>query len=158
MSEVTDPAVALPRALHAPHFEQYFGAWACQESFFRAAFDRVARMDLRVHVEQQRSRASDDGAAAVKPDGAKAEGEDEPMAPRPTNYPVTESGIAVLQLSGVLMKHVGSLEEGTSTVQFRRKLRAAMSNPAISGILIIIDSPGGAVAGTFELAEDSAWR
>ncbi|MBA3776944.1 MAG: hypothetical protein H0X11_10965, partial [Betaproteobacteria bacterium] len=117
MTDMTqhDGASDLPRELHAAHFEQYFGAWACQESFFRSAFDRVGRMDLRVHVERQRD--------------VRADGGSEPSTPPPANYPVTESGVAVLQLSGVLMKHVGSLEEGTSTVMFRRKLRAATNNP-----------------------------
>ena len=56
-----------------------------------------------------------------RPGGGYTEGEREPRAPRAApNYPVTGSGITALSLSGALMKRVGSLEEGTSTVLFRR--------------------------------------
>jgi protease-4 len=139
----------IPGDLDAPHMEQYFGPWAMKEDVFRAAFDRVSRMDLRLHVERvkatQEAEASDDD-----PDRGGA-----PSTPA-MSYPVTQSGIAVLQLTGTLMKHVGSLEAGTSTVLFRRQLRAAMNNPAIAGIMVLIDSPGGSVAGTYELAADIA--
>lgn len=45
---------------------------------------------------------------------------------------------------------------GTSTILTRRALRQALADDSISNILLAIDSPGGMVAGTMELADDVA--
>lgn len=60
--------------------------------------------------------------------------------------------IARIDLSGTLMKSASSFG-GTSTVQTRRDINAAASDPNVSGILLAIDSPGGTVAGTAELGD-----
>lgn len=66
---------------------------------------------------------------------------------------VTSDGIAVIQLVGPLTKGF-SFFSGTSTVEIRSKLRAALINPDVKAILLHIDSPGGTVAGTADLADD----
>ena len=38
----SDSSHPVPAALRAPHYEPYFGAWAYEEAFFRAAVGRVA--------------------------------------------------------------------------------------------------------------------
>ncbi len=61
--------------------------------------------------------------------------------------------IALVKLTGLLMKGSSSMG-GTSTVQARREIRAAAADPGVAGILLAIESPGGTVAGTAELARD----
>lgn len=73
--------------------------------------------------------------------------EDQPL------YTVDNSGLAVLEISGQMQKGRAKFG-GTSTVELRRALRAAARDQAIEGILLVIDSPGGTVSGTDELATD----
>jgi signal peptide peptidase SppA len=63
--------------------------------------------------------------------------------------------IAVVRLDGSLMKAESSLG-GTSTVQARRDIRKAVADSEIGSILLAIDSPGGTVAGTDDLAKEVA--
>jgi protease-4 len=62
----------------------------------------------------------------------------------------------MISLTGKLMKQQASMGGGTSTVQARRDIRAAASDPDIGAILLRIDSPGGTAAGTKELADEIA--
>lgn len=62
--------------------------------------------------------------------------------------------VAVVSLAGTLMKGRTSMGSSTSTVQARRDIRAAVRNPDVSGILLMIDSPGGTVAGTSDLGAE----
>lgn len=65
--------------------------------------------------------------------------------------------IAVLPLYGTIIQRAGMVSEycgGTSTQQFTSAFRGAMNDPSVSSILIDIDSPGGSVYGTSELAEE----
>ncbi len=61
--------------------------------------------------------------------------------------------IALVKIAGSMMKSASSMG-GTSTVQVRRDIRAAAADSDVSGILLAIDSPGGTVAGTDDLATD----
>ncbi|HUT91909.1 MAG TPA: S49 family peptidase [Thermoguttaceae bacterium] len=122
-------------AISPAHLEQYFGVWAIHEEPFRAAVERVNRMDLTVHMAEQEAKAAE----------------------RITyNYPIEDGGVAVLKVTGPLMKYTSSLSGGTSTVYMRRLLRAAVQDDRVRAILLRIDSPGGTVAGTQDLADDIA--
>ena len=66
-----------------------------------------------------------------------------------------QNGIASVSLTGTMMKGASKFG-GTSTVAARQAIRAAMNDKAVKGILLSIDSPGGHVAGTDELAQDVA--
>lgn len=125
--------------MNVPHIDQYFGVWAIESSRFMTSAQMVRSIDLQAHVLRQQTPA----ALSAFEVGARRE------------YPIVE-GIAIIDLYGPLMKFVGSLEEGTSTVSARRKVRNAANDPAVSGILLRIDSPGGTVAGTEDLAGDVA--
>jgi signal peptide peptidase SppA len=57
-------------------------------------------------------------------------------------------------LTGTLQKAVSSMSDGTSTVEARRQIRQAAQDPDVGAILLAIDSPGGTVAGTADLAAD----
>lgn len=63
------------------------------------------------------------------------------------------NGTAIIPLQGHLMKSESSFG-GTATVQARRDIRQAAADPAVSGIMLFIDSPGGTAEGTFELSEE----
>jgi signal peptide peptidase SppA len=68
-------------------------------------------------------------------------------------YAVSGNGIAVIPIMGPMVKGGGKNGEADS-VEIRRSLRAAVQDTAIGGIMLVIDSPGGTVAGTDELARD----
>lgn len=62
-------------------------------------------------------------------------------------------GVAVIPLHGHMMK-ARSKFGGASTVQIRQMIREASRDPEVKTLLLHIDSPGGHVAGTQELADD----
>jgi len=64
----------------------------------------------------------------------------------------TVDGVAVIELRGTLMKFVSSFDDGTSTVFAARMIREAARDPAVTAIMLAIDSPGGTVSGTNALA------
>jgi signal peptide peptidase SppA len=68
-------------------------------------------------------------------------------------YEARPDGVAVLYLSGVMTKKGDSLGLGCSSVRLRRAIDVAASDKETKGILIVVDSPGGACAGTQELAD-----
>ena len=62
-------------------------------------------------------------------------------------------GVAIIQIEGAMMK-ADSKFGGTSTIRIRQAIRAAVQDPEIDSILLHIDSPGGTVSGTKELADE----
>lgn len=65
--------------------------------------------------------------------------------------------VAVLPLYGTISKRAGLLGEssgGTSVDAFAKQLRAYLSDPAVSAIVIDADSPGGSVEGIPEMASE----
>jgi signal peptide peptidase SppA len=67
----------------------------------------------------------------------------------------TEDGIAVIMVEGMMMKG-SSKFGGTSTVGLRRQIRGIMADESVKRVLLHVDSGGGNVAGTKELADDIA--
>lgn len=63
--------------------------------------------------------------------------------------------VAVIRIEGPMMK-AKSKFGGTSTVDTRAAIREAVLDDRASSILLLIDSPGGTVAGTDALAQDVA--
>lgn len=112
--------------------DEYCGAWAMEETRFAAMWRLAAVTDLKAHIEE--------GAAPLKSALEKV-----PIA--------NGKQIAIVKLAGVLMKSQASFG-GTSTILARREIRAAANDPDVAGILLHIDSPGGTVAGTDDLAHD----
>jgi signal peptide peptidase SppA len=71
-------------------------------------------------------------------------------------YAVTSEGIAVISIVGSLVKRVSGLDaiSGlTSYEQIETEFLDAATDPAIKGILLDIDSPGGEAAGVFDLSD-----
>lgn len=130
-----------PAPTGIPHLDQYFGPWAIQEEPFRAAVDRITGpgFDLALHLRTE--------GAAVQASASTARG---------YTTAGSEGSVAVVAIRGTMMKHQTSMGEGASTVLARRAIRAAVADKTIDGILLLIDSPGGTVAGTGDLADEVA--
>lgn len=65
------------------------------------------------------------------------------------------NGIAILSLQGLLAKRMNLFTEisgGTSTEILLSDFKAALADPSVHSILLDVDSPGGEVDGTHELA------
>lgn len=127
------------KQLGVAHIGEYFGAWAIYEPPFRAMCERVAFIDLKAHIEQQ--MAAGGGKGALRNSAGDYTNED---------------GVALIELTGPLMKMTSSLSGGSSTVIARQQLRAALRDDKVSSIVLWIDSPGGTVSGTVDLADDVA--
>lgn len=141
----------------APYYGSYFGAWAIDEGAARDMHFRAMRLtsvNIAAHVENfdSQSRVEETKTSYVPAVDAQSLSQ----VPAGGTIANTDKKIAVISLSGVLMKHVTSLADGTSTVLVRRDLRKAGANDDVAGVLMIIDSPGGTVAGMDDLAADVA--
>lgn len=124
-----------------PAFSQlnhYFGQWAMEEAAFRGTVDYLTSQSIVAHVQAFQSSPEAKAAASSR---ARAE------------YDIVD-GIAVIDLTGTLMKTVSSLSNGTSTVNVRKQIREAAADDKVRGILLRVDSPGGTVAGTADLASE----
>ena len=125
----------MPEPLTLPTFarlHEYFGAWAYEPERLFAQLRVIQSTDFAIHMAA-------------------------PQPPRPSNVQMTPAKngktVARIDMLGTLMKQQSSMG-GTSTVQLRRDIRTAANDPNVSAILLAIDSPGGTVAGTFDLAAD----
>lgn len=67
-----------------------------------------------------------------------------------------QDGVAIVSIVGPMTKSPTSFDPGASTVLARRQIRAAAADDAVRAILLRIDSPGGSVSGTDDLAQDVA--
>lgn len=77
------------------------------------------------------------------------------LPPTRTAKPI-QPGMAVIPVYGTLVKRTLGLEAAsglTSYAQIADDIDAALKDPAVDGILLDIDSPGGEASGVFELAE-----
>jgi signal peptide peptidase SppA len=64
-------------------------------------------------------------------------------------------GVAVIPVRGILAKRMNlftAISGGTSTEILKKDIEGALNNPDVEAVILDIDSPGGAVAGTKELA------
>ena len=104
------------------------GVWAIEPRAGSALWQLAQRTDLPAHMQAP--------------------------VPGPRPSPVNRSGsVAVLSIRGAMLKGESSFG-GTSTVRVRQELRKAAADPEVSAILLAIDSPGGTVSGTDDLAAD----
>lgn len=145
-------------------WQNHMGPWALEETYFReavlavqrglwqprAAMSRFPRVELQGPVVGAEVRLARP-APAPRADVIMLE-DPEPDDPYGAGYVVTEGGVAIVELLGPLMK-ARSKFGGTSTVGVQRALRAALADQAVSAIMLHIESPGGSVAGTPELAD-----
>lgn len=77
-----------------------------------------------------------------------------PLANEPQGYTV-QDGVAVIPIHGVIGKRMNMFSQisgGTSTQLIERDIKTALSDSKVNSILLHIDSPGGTVDGTQNLA------
>lgn len=120
------------------HVDEYFGIWAMYEDRFRSILAGVNQGDLVAHVRASKEAQSSDAESRFG-----------------GHFERTSGGVAIVQLHGTLMKMESSFG-GTSTVAARRAIRAADADDDVKAILLHVDSPGGTVAGTMDLAKEVA--
>lgn len=120
--------------LAVPYYEQWIGPWAMLPDALNQTLELFRKIDLHLHLQQQQE---------IQQAARSTRGE-------------TAGQVAVIELTGKLMKQRASMGGGTSTVQARRDIRAAANDPDVSAILLKIDSPGGTAAGTEALANEVA--
>jgi signal peptide peptidase SppA len=110
------------------YLQEYFGAWACHE------LDRLVSAldlsDLPNHIQSNSDHEIYAGAGG---------------------YEVVD-GVAIIQLRGPMMKHSSSLSANASTIATRRAISNAEADDEVDSIMFMIDSPGGTVSGTQDLA------
>lgn len=78
-----------------------------------------------------------------------------PLNNAPSRYQVID-GVAVLPLEGVIAKRMNlftSISGGVSTQIFQSEIAAALNDPLVHSILLLVDSPGGQVDGTQAAAD-----
>jgi len=113
----------------------FAGLWAMEPTAMGLLLESIRRMDLSAHVREGMMRPT-------------------PVASTMELIPTKgDKRVALVKATGKLMKPQSSMG-GTSTIQLRRDIRQAANDPSVSGILLAIESPGGAIAGTAELAND----
>ena len=72
------------------------------------------------------------------------------------SYEVTDSGIALIPIEGMLMKKAAGLMaySGMCTYEdITEQFSAAIDDPSVRAVLLAIDSPGGQTHGVFELSD-----
>ena len=73
-------------------------------------------------------------------------------------YLVTPEGVAILGVSGTLVKKASWLDAASGMQSYeciRADFQDAVRDPRIQGILLDVDSPGGEVGGLFDLADEN---
>ena len=118
-------------------FASHMGAWAIEPGFMQSAVQAV-KSGLWRNVG---TRSAED------PSGDKLV-----LSGEKISYAV-KSGVAILNIQGVMQKG-SSKFGGASTANLRQALRAAAIDADVGAIFLVIDSPGGTVAGTQSLADD----
>jgi signal peptide peptidase SppA len=116
-----------------PRVTDYAGLWCVEETAAAAMIRRAQATDWAAHLEANADPRPRAAVQLLSAGGGRS--------------------VAVVRLDGTLMKAASSFG-GTSTVQARRDIRAAVADPDVAAILLAIDSPGGTVSGTDDLAAD----
>lgn len=126
--------MSIPRVLE--HFTE---PWAMQPEKLELLLGVVLRHDAGVRLSAEEIRA------AVGARETAAAG------------PVTQGLIGILPLQGSIFPRANMITDssgGTSLQRFMSQFRAMMAEPNVKAILIDVDSPGGAVAGVTEAANE----
>lgn len=119
-----------------PRLSDWLGVWAIELMHAQSLLRAVAEIDWPAHL------------SAVDRHG-------EPIvAERFETVEAKGKNLAVVSLTGTMLKSRASMGGGTSTIAARRQVRAAARDPEVAGILLRVDSPGGTVAGTDLLARE----
>jgi signal peptide peptidase SppA len=124
------------RSVHNPRCRaRHLGAWAIEPAYLSSALAAIR-----------------DGT--WKPKAMEDDyGDERPPAPDRPLYDVSPQGIGVVHVRGSMMKGWSKFAE-CDTLAVRAAVRGATADARVRGILLAVDSPGGSVPGTQELADD----
>jgi signal peptide peptidase SppA len=128
------------RVLRFAHINEYLGYWAMHAGHFKMARNQVMP-HLQHYVE--RFGTAEASRAAMMASGTNGQ------------YELSPEGTAIIEIRGTMMKFASSFGGG-GTVAAKRKMRLAANDPYVKQIVIVIDSPGGTVSGTQDLADEVA--
>ncbi len=117
---------------------QYSGIWAIEQNTFANLLAHVNSIDLKSHIDAHADQRID--AVSVEKI-TQQNGSD-------------QSTVSVIDIAGVMTKGGSSMSRSGSTIRARQEVRRAANDPGVSGIVLRIDSPGGTVAGTSDLADE----
>lgn len=116
--------------------DQLFGVWALEPTQLQQLAALACGADLTALRAEARAMAAERGQQPL--------------------YSMQDR-LAVIEVSGPMTKYSTSFQAltgGTSTLRTREALRAAVRDPEVLGIMVVIDSPGGTISGTSDLADD----
>jgi capsid assembly protease len=158
MATTLSEAPAIPPAM-ADYIHAYGGPWAITVEEANRIASIARQTDLRAHLasaaeerQAKQAKRAKKAAEAAMDDDELDDDEEEEVEP----FALTGDGVAIIEARGTLMKFVPSLMRGTSTVALKRSFRLAKSDQRVRGIMLVIESPGGSVAGLYELADEIA--
>jgi len=113
------------------HLDQYFGVWAIEDTTFESMLAMISKVDFSVHTEEV--------LTATKVSRAFGSYE-------------TVGDTAIIPILGAMTKYGSSFSETLSSIELRKMVKNAATDPKVKSILMLIDSPGGSVSGTGDLA------
>jgi signal peptide peptidase SppA len=117
--------------------------WCIEPTAGRRLWDQLKQHSMRQHVTVY---AAQQGGEKRPPEGG-----------RPADRPYQMEGpTAIFSLMGPMTKAPTSWSSGTSTVRLRRQIDLARQDSDVTGAVLVIDSPGGSVSGTADLAAEIA--
>ncbi|MFQ5609763.1 MAG: S49 family peptidase [Woeseiaceae bacterium] len=131
-------------------FARHVGPWAMEPMEFDARY--------RAYKDGSLPMVTDSSESVLAVFAARIAPSSEIIREPQTGWPLYElrtDGIAVIPLVGTLTK-VDSKFGGTNTTRVRKALRTAIGSEHVRGVMFQVDSPGGTVAGTDDLARDVA--
>jgi signal peptide peptidase SppA len=157
MNELVDLS-AFDLAIARNLLSEYFGPWAILPDRFEQLVQRVNQLNIRSHIAAHQANYQALGQHGdFNPSGHRAYMDHLPSgeakSDSETPYALSQ-GIAQIEMIGPMMKFASSISSNVSTVYVRKQLRHAAKNPDVKAIVLRIDSPGGTVSGTKDLADE----
>lgn len=80
--------------------------------------------------------------------------EEDGAPPQQASVRRDSGGVAVVSIIGPMSKEDVPCVDGANTVRIREAIRSAAADQSIASIVVRVDSPGGTVDGTMELADE----
>lgn len=125
-------------------FNNHMGLWLIDPLFFNKAFDAI-KSGLMPALKKAE-------APLIPVSASSFEG---PNGQENRMYSIS-NGIALIDMYGPMMKGESKWGDTCSTVSTRLQLRQISRDPDVRAVMLIIDSPGGTVAGTDDLGKEVA--
>lgn len=156
---LTTPSVPLSvydvsRIVHSARcFRSHLGLYAMEACWLTQALGALAS---GLWPLQARQTPVGDETKLVAPGGAGDPSLQAVSYASQRSYEVYDKGVAMIPIVGPLSKGASKFG-GTSTLEVRRALRAAVADEDVKRIVLAIDSPGGQADGCYELAE-ALWQ